>query len=318
MAAIEIEQLRRVFGSVIAVDGIDLTVEDGEIFAFLGPNGAGKSTTTKILTTLLRPTSGRATVRGIDIVKDPHRVRQTIGVALQDAGLDDMATGREMIELVARLHGLRRGDAARRANEILQIVGLVDAAERRVGTYSGGMKRRLDLGTALVHHPKIVFLDEPTTGLDPASRAAIWDEVARLNREDGVTVFLTTQYLEEADRLARRVAIIDHGKIVALGSSAELKAEVGAHVITVNVPPDEITRARDALAAFGEIRIEPDGLTVFTRNGTDAVAGVVRALDAAEVKVGSVSVSAPTLDEVFLRATGSRLEGAETTEEVPK
>lgn len=313
MAAIEVEALRRVFDEVVAVDGIDLTVEDGEIFAFLGPNGAGKSTTTKILTTLLRPTSGRATVGGVDVVKDPHRVRQTVGVALQDAGLDDVATGREMIALVARLHGLRARDAQARADEILKIVGLTDAAERRVGTYSGGMKRRLDLGTALVHRPRIVFLDEPTTGLDPASRQAIWDEVARLNREDGVTVFLTTQYLEEADRLANRVAIIDHGKIVALGSSSDLKAQVGAHVISVSVEPTHMDAARGALAAFGEIRTEGNGLTVFSKDGESAVAGVVRALDSVSVPVGGVSVSAPTLDEVFLRATGSRLEGAEET-----
>jgi ABC-2 type transport system ATP-binding protein len=311
MAAIEIEQLRRVFGEVIAVDGIDLTVPEGEIFAFLGPNGAGKSTTTKILTTLLRPTSGRATVAGIDVVRNPHEVRRRVGVALQEAGLDDVATGREMIALIGRLHGLRPADAAARADEILHIVGLTDAAERRVGTYSGGMKRRLDLGTALVHRPKIVFLDEPTTGLDPASRQAIWDEVARLNREDGVTVFLTTQYLEEADRLADRVAIIDHGKIVALGTSAELKAQVGQHVVSVTVGDANVARAREALAAFGEVRPEPGGLTVFSKDGAGAIASVVRALDAADVPVEGVSVSAPTLDEVFLRATGSRLEGAE-------
>ncbi|MCA1831366.1 MAG: ATP-binding cassette domain-containing protein [Actinomycetota bacterium] len=314
MYAIEVEGLKKVFGNVEAVAGIDLIVSEGEMFGFLGPNGAGKSTTTKILTTLLRPTAGTARVAGFDIVTHPHEVRLSIGVALQEAGLDTLATGREMLVLLARLQGLRGGQPHKRAAAMLDLVGLSDAADRRLGTYSGGMRRRLDLAGALIHGPKLLFLDEPTTGLDPASRHAIWEEVARLNREEGITVFLTTQYLEEADRLAERVAIIDHGRIVALGSPTELKSEIAADILTLAVPEESMDVAKEALTrlpGLKEIQSDTKELTLFVTGGSSAIASAVRLLHEVDVTVGSVKLSSPTLDEVFLRATGSRLEGAE-------
>ncbi|HEX2042142.1 MAG TPA: ATP-binding cassette domain-containing protein [Acidimicrobiales bacterium] len=314
MSAIETRSLRKEFaGGVVAVDGIDLRVAEGRIFGFLGPNGAGKSTTVRMLTTLLRPTSGSARVAGLDVVADAHQVRRRIGVALQDAGLDAMATGRELLVLQARLHGLSGAAPARRAAELLALVGLEEAADRLVKTYSGGMKRRLDLASALVHGPSVLFLDEPTAGLDPASREAVWEEVQRLNREDGITVFLTTQYLEEADRMAHELAIIDRGRIVAGGTPQQLKRSVGADMVTVEVPPDNVPAARQALAACEGVvdaRAEGAGITLFVTDGTKAAAQAIRLLDRAGIGVSSVSVSAPTLDEVFLRATGFRLEGA--------
>jgi ABC-2 type transport system ATP-binding protein len=317
MNAIEIVGLKKSFGDVEAVTGIDLTVQEGEIFGFLGPNGAGKSTTTKILCNLLQPTAGRATVAGYDLALQPRQIRHSIGVALQESGLDSLATGRELLVLQGRLHGMRRAEARERAAQMLSLVGLVDAADRRLGTYSGGMRRRLDLGSALIHGPRLLFLDEPTTGLDPASRQTIWDEVERLNREEGITVFLTTQYLEEADRLCDRVAIIDHGRIVAMGSPAELKAEIGAEVLTFTVAAERIDAAKAALASLPglkEIQSDATEVNVFLSGGGEgAVAAAIRLLDEAGVDIDSVKMSSPTLDEVFLRATGSRLEGAETT-----
>src|SRR5881398_1397156 len=227
--AIEATQLVREFkDGPRAVDGIDLEVGPGEIYGFLGPNGAGKSTTVHVLTTLLPPTSGTATVAGFDVSHDGPEVRRRIGAALQDAALDNFLTGREHFELQGGLHGLAKADRAARADELLARVGLTEAADRKVGGYSGGMKRRLDLALALVHHPSILFLDEPTTGLDPQSRSALWEEVARLAHDEGMTVFLTTQYLEEADALAHRIGIIDRGQIVAEGTPAQLKAEIGS------------------------------------------------------------------------------------------
>jgi ABC-2 type transport system ATP-binding protein len=314
MSAIETRSLRKEFaGGVVAVDGIDLRVAEGRIFGFLGPNGAGKSTTVRMLTTLVRPTSGSAWVAGLDVVADAHQVRRRIGVALQDAGLDAMATGRELLVLQARLHGLSGPAPGRQAAELLELVGLTEAADRRVKTYSGGMKRRLDLASALVHGPSVLFLDEPTAGLDPASREAVWDEVQRLNHDDGITVFLTTQYLEEADRMAHQLAIIDRGRIVAEGTPHELKRSVGADMVTVEVPADKVPAARRALAACDGVvdaRAEEAGITLFVTDGTKAAAQAIRLLDRAGIGVSSVSVSAPTLDEVFLRATGFRLEGA--------
>jgi len=236
--AIEVQQLVREFRKgPRAVDGIDLAVSPGEIYGFLGPNGAGKSTTVLMLTTLLPPTSGRASVGGYDIVRQGQQVRASIGAALQEAALDAILTGREHLMLQATLQGIAKADRARRAQELLERVGLTEAADRRVGGYSGGMKRRLDLALALVHGPRILFLDEPTTGLDLQSRSALWEEVGRLAHEEGMTVFLTTQYLEEADALADRVGIIDHGKIVAEGTPAQLKEEIGSPTVEV-VPAD--------------------------------------------------------------------------------
>jgi ABC-2 type transport system ATP-binding protein len=319
MDAIEASGLVKTFPSrgdaahVEAVAGIDLGIREGEIFGFLGPNGAGKTTCVRVLTTLTKPTAGRARVGGFDVVREAQQVRRTIGVALQDVGLDARATGRELLELQHRLYGGRGEETARRAGELLELVGLADAADRRIQTYSGGMKRRLDLASALVHRPRILFLDEPTSGLDPASRRTVWDEVRRLNRDDGITVFLTTQYLEEADELARRVAIIDVGKIVAQGTPAQLKGSIGADVVTVSVPADRVARAEKALAGLKglkEMRVHEQSVTLFIPNGSAAVAAVVRLLDDAKVRVDSITVASPTLDDVFLRATGHRIEGA--------
>jgi ABC-2 type transport system ATP-binding protein len=316
--AVETQALRKEFsGDIVAVDGIDLQVNEGEVFAFLGPNGAGKTTTVKILTTLIRATAGQATVAGFDVATQQHSIRRSIGVALQDAGLDGLATGRELLVLQGQLCGLGSAEAKVRAQEMLELVGLTDAAERQVKTYSGGMKRRLDLASALVHRPRMLFLDEPTEGLDPASRAAVWAEVQRLNRQAGMTVFLTTHYLEEADRLADQVAIIDHGRIVIEGSPASLKASIGADVVTVAVNNGGVEVAKSLLSemqGLREMRPEKSSLTLFVDNGTQAVAQVIRTLDGARVELGAVSVSQPTLDEVFLKATGSRLEGATANE----
>jgi ABC-2 type transport system ATP-binding protein len=317
--AIETEALRKEYeGSILAVAGIDLQVEEGQMFAFLGPNGAGKTTTVRMLTTLLRPTSGKASVVGLDLYRQQHEVRRSIGVALQEAGLDALATGRELLELQGKLCGLNTETARRRAGEMLDLVGLSDAADRQVKTYSGGMKRRLDLASALVHQPRMLFLDEPTEGLDPASRVSVWQEVQRLNKQMGMTVFLTTHYLEEADRLADRVAIIDHGHIVAEGTPAELKATIGADVVTVSFHNSGIDQARALLGdmpGLRDIRAEESSLTLFVDNGSQAVAQVVRILDGAGIEVAQVAVSNPSLDEVFLKATGSRLEGAESARE---
>jgi ABC-2 type transport system ATP-binding protein len=311
MPAIETRDLQRTFpGGIVAVAGVDLEVAEGEIYAFLGPNGAGKTTTVRMLTTLLRPTGGSARVAGHDVVDDPAAVRRTIGVALQEAALDPLMTGRELIHLQATLHGLPRDEGRRRAMELLKRVGLEQAADRRVGTYSGGMRRRLDLASALVHEPRVLFLDEPTAGLDPVSRKAIWEEVAKLNRE-GTTVFLTTQYLEEADRVAHRVAIIDHGRIVAEGTPASLKAEVGRPHLEVVLADGTAERAEEILRRFGRTLPSKDGAAlVELEQGAAGVAPVVRALDEAGLAVESLDLCEPTLDDVFVAKTGYHLEGA--------
>lgn len=296
-----------------AVDGVDLDVADGEIFGFLGPNGAGKSTTVRMLTTLLVPTGGTATVAGYDVARDPDAVRRRIGVALQDAAIDPLMTGNELLELQAVLYGIPAARVRRRADELLERVGLTDAADRRVGTYSGGMRRRLDLALSLIHEPTVLFLDEPTTGLDPMSRITLWEEVRRLNR-DGTTVFLTTQYLEEADQLADRVAIIDHGRIVQQGTPAALKAAVGAPTLLVTVPADQRDVAAEALVGFGELRPTAEGtLGVGLARGAAAVTDVVRALDERGIRLQHLELNEPSLDDVFAQATGHRLEGAAET-----
>jgi len=305
------ENLVRRFGDVEAVAGIDLEVEEGEIFGFLGPNGAGKSTTVRVLTTLLRPTSGHAQVAGFDVVTEAAAVRRSIGVALQDAAIDPLMTGHELLRLQASLHGISRERAMERGRELLERVGLTGAAARRVSTYSGGMRRRLDLALSLVHEPVVLFLDEPTTGLDPTSRMSLWDEVRRLNRESGTTVFLTTQYLEEADQLAGRVAIIDLGHIVRQGPPATLKAEVGAPTLTIKVDDHEVARATEVACRFGEPRpADGGGIAVGLEGGAAQMAAVVRALDEAGITPRHLDLHAPSLDDVFAEATGRRLEGA--------
>jgi ABC-2 type transport system ATP-binding protein len=320
MGTIEVEGLRKTFadGKVVAVDGVDIDVAEGEIYGFLGPNGAGKTTTTRILTTLLRATSGRARVAGYDVATQAHEVRLVIGVALQDAGLDYLATGRELLELQARLHGFKGTEPGARATRMLELVGLSEAADRRVGTYSGGMKRRLDLASALIHGPRVLFLDEPTAGLDPASRQAIWDEVVRMNTEDGITVFLTTQYLEEADRLCGRVAIIDHGRIVAEGPPAELKASIGNEVVTITVVEDMVEPAHKRLAkltGLADLKVDGNEFTLFVGDGASTTADAIRTLDRGKIAMEKISITEPSLDEVFLRLTGSRLEGDITEDE---
>ena len=315
--AIEAEQLQREFkGGLRAVDGIDLAVDPGEVYGFLGPNGAGKTTTVRMLVTLLRPTGGVARVAGFDVAREPHDVRKRIGVALQEAALDMLMTGRELMELQATLHGIAPADVRDRADDLIRRVGLSDAKDRRVQTYSGGMRRRLDLAMALIHRPEVLFLDEPTTGLDPVSRLTLWEEVRRL-RDEGTTVFLTTQYLEEADQLADRVGIISSGKIVAEGTPEELKAQVGVPHLDVTLTDHDgaadLERAREVLSHFGDHRPASEGchVTIGLQGGARDVAPVVRALDDAGFTVASLELVQPTLDDVFVEKTGRHLEGAD-------
>jgi ABC-2 type transport system ATP-binding protein len=310
-ASIEAEGLVRDFKKgPRAVDGIDLQIAPGEIYGFLGPNGAGKSTTVLMLTTLLPPTAGTARVAGHDVVREGPAVRAAIGAALQEAALDPHLTAREHMRLQTAMHGLPRDERRARGDQLLARVGLTEAADRKVGGYSGGMRRRLDLALALVHRPRILFLDEPTTGLDIQSRTALWDEVARLAGEDGVTVFLTTQYLEEADALAGRVGIIDHGRLVAEGTPAALKAQIGRPSVEA-VPADPADQAAvgAVLDRFGErMGASPQAVSVRLRDAD--LADVVRALDAARLRVEHLQLHAPSLSDVFLAKTGRSLEGA--------
>ena len=304
------EGLARHFGDVHAVDGVDLEVRPGEIFGFLGPNGAGKSTMVRMLVTLLRPTGGRARVAGHDIATEADQVRRSIGVALQDAAIDPLMTGRELLDLQGVLHGIEKARVKTKSDELLARVGLTEAADRRVGQYSGGMRRRLDLALGLIHEPRVLFLDEPTTGLDPTSRIALWDEVRRLNTELGTTVFLTTQYLEEADQLAGRIAIIDQGRIVREGRPTELKAAVGTPTLQLQVAPENTDKAKEVTARFGESRAVSRGFGLGLSGGTATIADVVRALDDAGITVEHLELTPPSLDDVFADATGRRLEGA--------
>jgi ABC-2 type transport system ATP-binding protein len=301
-----------------AVDGIHLRVEPGEIYGFLGPNGAGKSTTVHTLTTLLPPTSGTAIVGGYDVVEDGPKVRKVIGAALQEAALDPFLTGREHLRLQTTMHGITGEERRKRSGELLTRVGLTEAADRKVQGYSGGMKRRLDLALALVHRPRILFLDEPTTGLDVQSRTALWVEVGRLAKEEGVTVFLTTQYLEEADVLADRVGIIDHGRIVAEGTPEKLKAEIACSTVeAVPANPDERGAVASVLERFGEqtTGYGPGSIAVQLTSSNGNLAEIVRALDAEGVVLSQLQIHEPTLDDVFLAKTGRHLEGSGDTDE---
>src|SRR4051794_17922041 len=318
MDGIVVEGLVRVFkGGIRAVDGIDLQVSPGEIYGFLGPNGAGKSTTVLVLTTLLPPSGGRATVAGFDVVREGPRVRAKIGAALQEAALDLFLTGREHMELQGGLHGLAKADRRARGDELLARVGLTEAADRKVGGYSGGMKRRLDLALALVHRPSILFLDEPTTGLDPQSRSALWEEVAPRAADDGVPVFPTPQSLEEADALADRVGIIARGRIVAEGTPEALKGEMGrSPVEIIPAEPDRRGAFAAVLARFGEpAPAAPKAVAVRLDDPIDGLAELIRALDAEGLRSASLEVHQPTLDDVFLEKTGRHLEGAQAEAE---
>ena len=312
---IEAMNLTRTFGDLIAVGGISLAVSKGEVFGFLGPNGAGKSTAVRMLTTLLKPTSGEAWVAGHNVVSNAGDVREKIGVALQDAAIDPLMTGNELLRLQSVLHGIPKRKARIRCGELLERVGLTAAGDRRVGTYSGGMRRRLDLALSLVHEPEVLFLDEPTTGLDPTSRLALWEEVRNLNQEIGTTVFLTTQYLEEADQLAQRIAIIDEGKIVREGTPTMLKAQVGAPTLRVDVWDKDLRSAKEIMLQFGEERPARKGRIAIGLNaGTRGITVVLKALEDQSIEVQHVELDEPSLDDVFADATGRRLEGGESTD----
>ena len=315
MLAVDVKNIKKTFktkqDTVEAVKDVSFEVKKGEIFGLLGPNGAGKSTTILMLTTLLQITGGQAKILDLDVTKDDKLVREKIGVALQDTGIDNLLTGRELFFTTARLWGFSKKDSETRTNELLELVGLTEAADRRVKTYSGGMKRRLDLGLSLVNSPEVLFLDEPTTGLDPGSRRVLWDEIKRL-RDSGVTIILTTQYLEEADELADRIAIIDEGLVVAEGTSDELKASIGGDVITLSFNSEkEVTLAKEL---FPESLQEKNELRITVEDGASKIPSYINELTENKIDVSSVTASKPTLDDVFLNVTGYRLEG--TSEEV--
>jgi ABC-2 type transport system ATP-binding protein len=308
--AIFTEGLERHFNGVKAVDGVDLRIPAGEIYGFLGPNGAGKSTTVRMLCTLLAPTGGQARVAGYDVASEPGRVRLRIGAALQEAALDPKQTGTELLALQGRLYGLSRRDANQRVAELADLIDLGDFLDRLIGTYSGGMRRRLDLAAALIHNPEILFLDEPTTGLDPVSRVQVWTEVRRLNQQLGMTIFLTTQYLEEADELAHRVGIINDGRIVAEGTPAELKRSVGSDVIVARVEGDAAAVLSILAEVQGVSNVEAHGneLVIATANGSATISPIAVALAGSEVVVRDLTLRTPTLDDVFLDLTGSHIE----------
>ena len=315
--AIQARALRRTFGDFEAVAGIDLDVPAGQIYGFLGPNGAGKSTTVKMLCTLLGITSGSATVAGLDVDTQADEIRLRIGVALQDSSIDGKQTGREMLRLQGRLYGLTKHDIAQRMDDVIGLVDIGEAIDNRVESYSGGMKRRLDLAMALIHRPQVLFLDEPTTGLDPVSRSSVWAEVRRLNREHGMTIFLTTQYLEEADELADRVGIIANGLIKAEGEPAALKREIGADLIQAEVEGDVAAAANAVRAVDGidDVQIHHNELAVVTTDGAGLIAQVAVALNGCGVPVRSLTLRTPTLDDVYLQVTGTHFaESDEPTE----
>jgi ABC-2 type transport system ATP-binding protein len=307
--AIDATGLERRFGSFVAVDHVDLAVRRGEIYGFLGPNGAGKSTTTRMLCTLTALNGGRATVAGYDVARQPGQVRLRIGAALQSAALDVQQTGAELLRQQGRYYGLSRSDIDTRLTELRGLIDIGDALEQRIKTYSGGMKRRVDLAAALIHNPEVLFLDEPTTGLDPASRAKVWEEVQRLNHDLGMTIFLTTQYLEEADALADRVGIIDHGRIIAEGTPAELKRSIGADVVTVRV--NNVATATSTIAALpgvDSVEVRGDEILAATADGPGNVSPIAVALAGADIRVRSLTLREPTLDDVFLTLTGQHLD----------
>ncbi|WP_254434161.1 ATP-binding cassette domain-containing protein [Halobacillus sp. Marseille-Q1614] len=314
---IEVNHLAKTFkkGNVKAVKDVSFTVNEGEFFAFLGPNGAGKSTVVQMLTTLINPTGGEAFVAGYNVSKDPGKVRRHIGVALQETGVDPDLTGREMLELQAHIFGYQKQAAKQRADELLEIVQLKGDASRRIGNYSGGMRRRLDLALTLVHEPKILFLDEPTTGLDPTNRIAIWKELERLNKEMGTTIFLTTQYLEEADSLADRISIINRGLIVASGTPKELKAQIGSDLITLTFKNEaDLQKSESVLEEeldTVDLIVRNDKLNVYVNEGNKQLLQIVRTLDQHQLELETTNLSSPTLDDIFLKITNEPAGGEE-------
>ena len=317
--AISVEGLVRHFGTVKAVDGVDLNVQKGEIFGFLGPNGAGKTTVIRVLITLLAPTAGSIKVAGYDAVSQPDQVRLRIGAALQEAALDNKQTGRELLRLQGQLYGLSRKQVNGRIADLSDLVDIGDAMDRLIGTYSGGMKRRIDLAAALIHNPEVLFLDEPTTGLDPVSRSRIWEEVRSISSGLGVTIFLTTQYLEEADALAHRVGIINHGRLAAQGTPEELKRARGSDLIIAKVDGDA-NAAADAIRSIEEVaRVEVHGqeLTASVGNGAALISNVALALNQHGIPVQELTLRTPTLDDVFLQVTGERLQDGSRDQQIP-
>ncbi|WP_406479749.1 ATP-binding cassette domain-containing protein [Streptomyces sp. NBC_01615] len=320
--AVAARQLIKTYpGDVTALNGMDVTVETGTVFGLLGPNGAGKSTTVKILTTLARPDSGTATVAGHDVLRHPDRVRRAIGVVAQNSGADPVATGRENLQLQGRLYGLKGADLGRRVDELLQRFKLADAAGRQVKGYSGGMRRRLDVALGLVHRPEVLFLDEPTTGLDPEARTAMWDEIARLAGDEGLTILLTTHYLEEADRLAERIAIVDRGRVVVEGTPDDLKGELRGDAVHLELREAVGEAGRTllngsltSLPGVHEALIEGRRISVRADDGAAAVPALLGALERAGVAVATATVARPSLDDVYLRYAGRRYSEAESTE----
>ena len=308
--AVQTREIGRTFGEVKAVNAIDLNISKGEIYGFLGPNGAGKTTLVRMLITLLLPTTGSATVAGCDVVSEANDVRLRIGAALQDAALDLKQTGRELLRLQGRLYGLNRRELDTRLEELAGLVDIGDALDRFIGTYSGGMKRRLDLAASLIHNPEVLFLDEPTTGLDPISRVRVWEEVQRINKELSVTIFLTTQYLEEADALADRVGIISQGRLMAEGTPAELKRSLGNDVIFVQMDghADEAKVAVSDVDGVVDVDASGGELIIHVVNGAAHISDVALALNAHNVQVTELTLRTPTLDDVFLSVAGSRME----------
>jgi ABC-2 type transport system ATP-binding protein len=305
--AIVVEELRKRYGDVQALDGVSFSVRDGEVFAVLGPNGAGKSTTVRVLVTLTSADTGTAAVVGHDVRRGQNDVRRVIGYVPQDSGVDQFGTGRENLMLQGRVQGMAGRDLRTRVEQLLELVGIADAADRIVKGYSGGMRRRLDIALGLVHRPRVLFLDEPTTGLDPEARVAMWDEVSRLARAESLTILLTTHYLEEADQLADRLAIVSRGKIVVEGTPAELKAGLSGDAVQVELENGAVDEAKSVLAGVGATPEQVlDGKTIVSRvqNGGRALPGIISALEAAGIGVASVSLSRPSLDDVYLHFTG--------------
>ena len=317
---VEVKDLVKVYDpDVRAVDKISFNVKRGEVYGFLGPNGAGKTTTIKVLTTLIRKTNGMAVVDGINVDQDPAAIRRIIGYAAQEVGIDDELTGRENLRLQCALYHTPKADVESRINELLKAVDIEDAADRRAGTYSGGMRKRLDLAMALIPRPKLLFLDEPTTGLDPQNRTSIWEYIRRLN-EQGMTIFLTTQYMEEADRLADRLCIIDHGRIMAEGTPASLKASIGADVVSLSFkengranPRAEAKTALARIAGIREIQEVDGGVAVYAQDAPALVPQIVLALNQAHLEIAELTLTHPTLDDVFMKFTGRKMRAEEVT-----
>jgi ABC-2 type transport system ATP-binding protein len=304
---IVVEDVRKRYGQVQALDGVSFEVREGEVFGLLGPNGAGKSTTVRVLVTLTHADEGRASVAGHDVRAQPNAVRRVIGYVPQDSGVDQFGTGRENLMLQGRVQSMGGRDLPARAQELLELVGIADAADRIVKNYSGGMRRRLDIALGLMHRPRVLFLDEPTTGLDPEARVAMWDEVSRLARAESLTILLTTHYLEEADQLTDRLAIVSQGKVVVEGTSAELKAKLSGDAVHVELEDGFVDAARQVLAGVGaapEQVLENRTIVSRVANGGRALPGIISALESAGIEVASVSVSRPSLDDVYLHFTG--------------